>query len=223
MKIIDCKQGSGEWLYARLGKPTASEFDELLTGEWKARTGKGVETYLYRKLAERVLGFPLHDASSWAMEQGAIMEGEAIPFFEGVYDVEIQRVGFITTDDGRIGCSPDGLIGDDNGIEVKCPQPQTHLKYLLEGIVPPEYQAQVHGAMFVTGRPKWTFLSYSRQFPPFVIEVQKDDAIQNSLMKAISSFLHRFDEKYAIIRAMKNADNAEKQAAYDAKEKDESK
>lgn len=216
MKIIDCKQGSAEWLYARLGKPTASEFDELLSGEWKVRTGQGVETYLYRKLAEKVLGFPLHDASSWAMEQGAIMEGEAIPFFEGVYDLPITRVGFVTTNDGRIGCSPDGLIGEDNGIEIKCPQPQTHLRYLLEGGVPKEYLAQCHGAMFVTERPKWTFMSYSRQFPPLVVHVERDEAIQNTLMKALSNFLHRFDEKYALIRSMKDKDNAVKQAAYDA-------
>lgn len=216
VKIIDCKQGSPEWLRARIGRPTASEFDELLTGEWKVRTGQGVETYLYRKLAEKVLGFPLHDASSWAMEQGSIMENEAIPFYEGVYGQDIRRVGFCTTDDGRIGCSPDGLIGDHNGIEIKCPQPQTHLRYLLEGVVPKEYLAQVHGAMFVTGAPKWTFMSYSRQFPPLVLTVKKDNAIQDTLMKALSNFLHRFDEKYAQVKAMKADFNAQRQAEYEA-------
>lgn len=214
MKIIDCKQGTPEWLRARIGRPTASEFDELLTGEWKARTGQGVETYLYRKLTEKVLGFPLNDASSWAMEQGAILEGEAIPLFEGVYDVEVRRVGFVTTDDGRIGCSPDALLGDSNGLEVKCPLPQTHLRYLLEGVLPKDYQAQVHGAMFVTGRPRWTFMSYSRQFPPFILEVQRDDAIQAALAKALTSFLARFDAALAKIKAMKDAENAIKTAQY---------
>lgn len=217
MKIIDCKQGSAEWLHARIGRPTASEFDELITGEWKARTGKGVETYFYRKLAERAMGFPLHDASSWAMEQGSLLEHEAIPLYEGVFDTAIQRVGFVTTDDGRIGCSPDGLIGEDNGIEVKCPTPPVHLRYLMEQRLPPEYAAQVHGAMFVTGRPQWTFMSYSRQFPPLILTVKMDEDIQNTLMKCLSSFLHRFDEAYAKVKAMKNADNARRQAEYDAK------
>lgn len=223
MKIINCKQGSGEWLHARLGLPTASEFDELITGEWKARTGKGVETYFYRKLAERVLGFPLMDASAWAMEQGAILEGEAIPFFEGVYDTPIHRVGFITSDDGKVGCSPDGLIGKDSGIEIKCPQPQTHLRYLLEGIVPKEYEAQVHGSMFVTGRPEWKFMSYSRQFPPLILTVKRDEEIQAVLKKCTDSFNARMDVAFGKIKAMKDAENARRQKDYDAKEPDKSK
>lgn len=217
MKIIDCQQGSGQWLQARIGRPTASEFDELITGEWKVRTGRGVETYFYRKLAERVMGFPLQDANSWAMEQGSILEHEAIPLYEGVFDVPIQRVGFIVSDDGRIGCSPDGLIGTDSGIEIKCPQPQTHLRYLLEGRLPPEYAAQVYGAMYVTGRPQWTFMSYSRQFPPLILTVTQDDDIQDTLQKCLTNFLKRFDEAYAKVMAMKNADNARRQAEYDAR------
>ena len=222
MKILDVKQGSSEWLYARLGIPTASELDALITPLWKLRTGEGPETYLYQKLTERVLGFPQTDASSWAMEQGTILEGEAIPLYEGVFDVTVQRVGFITTDDGRFGCSPDGLIGDDNGIEVKCPQPKTHLKYLLEGGVPKDYLAQVHGAMYATGRPRWTFLSYSRQFPPLIVHVERDEAIQTAIAAALDKFKSAFDAKLTQIRAMKDADNAEKQAAYEAKGPDTS-
>lgn len=221
MKIINCKQGSGEWLHARLGIPTASEFDELVTGEWKPKTGKAVETYFYRKLAERVLGYPLMDASAWAMEQGSILEHEAIPFFEGVYDTPIQRVGFITTNDGAFGCSPDGLIDEDSGIEIKCPQPQTHLRYLLEGALPKEYEAQVHGAMFVTGRPEWKFMSYSRQFPPLILTVKRDEEIQSYIDKILARFLARFNLAYAKIKAMKDAENARRQKEYDARpEKD---
>lgn len=214
MKIYNMKQGSPEWIHARLGIPTASEFDELITGEWKARTGEGVDKYIYRKLAERILGFSLNNASGWALEQGSIMEHEAIPFYEGVHDVRVQRVGFITTDDGLVGCSPDGLVGDDGGLEVKCPQPETHLRYLLNGVVPKEYLAQVHGSMYVTGRPRWTFLSYSRQFPPLIVTVERDREIDLKIAAALYVFQTKFSTQLARIQEMKAAENAVKSAAY---------
>lgn len=215
MKTLNVKQGSSEWIQARLGLPTASEFEELVTPKWEVKAGLGPTSYLYRKLAEKIMGFAINDASSFAMEQGSIAEHEARPFYEFVYETPIQTVGFITTDDGRIGCSPDGLIGDDNGIEIKCPQPHTHLQYLLEGGVPKAYLAQVHGAMLVTGRPRWTFLSYSRQFPPLIVEVKRDEKIQAVLNEALEEFLERFDAKLAVIAAMKAKENARRQAEYD--------
>lgn len=214
MKLHAVKQGSPEWLALRLGIPTASEFDALISPEWKVRTGAMPNTYLYRKVAERALGFSLNDASSFAMEQGSILENEARPFFEFTYDMPVQTVGFATTDDGRVGCSPDGLIGEDGGLEIKCPSPQVHLRYLMEGKLPAEYAAQVHGSMFVTGRRWWKFLSYSRQFPALVVHVERDEAIQSALRAALDGFLVKFDAKLAQIRAMKDAENAHKTAAY---------
>lgn len=202
MKILDVKQGSTEWLMARCGLPTASEFDNLVTPEWKARTGQGVETYMMKKIAERVMGHPAQTGGSFAMEQGSIMESEAYPWFEFAHGKTVQRVGFITTDDGRIGCSPDGLLGDNNGLEIKCPEPHTHLKYLLGGVVPKEYLAQVHGAMFVTERPRWTFISYSRYFPALVVEVERDEAVQTVLRNALSGFLVSFDAGMTRIGSM---------------------
>ena len=214
MKIIDCKQGTDEWIRARAGIPTASEFDNLITPLWKTRTGEGPDTYLFRKLAERCMGIPLQSGGSWAMDQGTILETEALPWVMFTHDVEIKRVGFVTTDDGRIGCSPDGLIGEDGGIEAKCPQPDTHLKYLVHGVVPKDYLAQVHGSMFVTGRPWWFFLSYSRQFPPLLIKVQRDEAVMKAMKSALDEFLERFDTLYAKIKGDRDRENAEKTAAY---------
>lgn len=202
MKTHLMKQGSTEWLQARCGLPTASEFDSLVTPLWKSRTGEGPENYLLKKIAERVMGYPMESFFGGAMEQGSLLEDEAIPFYEGVFGVEIQRVGFCTTDDGRIGCSPDGLIGDDNGIEVKCPEPHTHVKYLLGGVVPKDYVAQVQGAMFVTGRPCWTFLSYSRFFPPLIVHVERDEEAQRALAYVLGDFLRKFETGVTRIQAM---------------------
>lgn len=214
MKVVNVKQGTDEWLRARIGIPTASDFDNLVTPNFQTKDGAARETYLYRKLTEKVMGFPLDNAGSWAMEQGTILETEAIPYYELVYDIPVQRVGFCTTDDGRIGCSPDGLIGDDDGLEVKCPLPQTHLRYLLEGGIPKDYMAQIHGAMFVTGRAKWTFLSYSRQFPALVVHVERDERIQGILRNTLEAFLLKFDSSLAKVKAMRDAENAAKTEAY---------
>jgi hypothetical protein len=214
MKTHDVKQGSGEWLALRAGIPTASELDALISPEWKVRTGESPQTYLYRKLTEKVLGFPLDSGfQSSAMETGTLMELEAIPYLGFTYGIEVQRVGFCTTDDGRCGCSPDGLIGTDGGLEVKCPNPETHLKYLLEGELPKHYRAQVHGCMYVTGRKWWTFMSYSRQFPPLIMRIERDEAIQAKIHEAFTAFLARFDEAKAKIDAMR----AEEFAAAESK------
>lgn len=217
MKIVKCKQGDSDWIQARLGIPTASEFDALVTPKWEQRTGQGPLTYLYNKIAERLLGFS-PDASSFHMEQGSILENEAIPWFAFTHDMNVERVGFCTTDDGRIGCSPDGLIGEDGGLEVKCPSPAMHLKYLMEGGVPAQYLAQVHGSMLVTGRRWWKFVSYSRQFPALVVHVDRDAEIQTTLKYALDTFLKRFDAKLGQIKAMRAAETAIKAAAYAASE-----
>jgi len=188
------EQGSLEWLLARAGIPTASEFDALVTPEFKVRTGQMPLSYLAAKVAEAWQGGPLPGFQSFATEQGSILEDEAIPWFELEHSCTVDRVGFITTDDGRIGCSPDGLLGEDGGIEIKCPEAHTHTKYLLAGELPKDYAAQVHGSMFVTGRPWWKFLSYRRHFPPLLLTIARDDEIQDNLAEALADFVADFQQ-----------------------------
>ena len=196
-------QGSEAWLLLRRGKPTASEFHNLVTPEFKIRTGQTPQSYIYAKAAEMFCGITQEDqANSWAMQQGTMLESEAIPYYELVHDVKVRRVGFVTTDNCRIGCSPDGLIGEDGGIEIKSPQPPKHVQNLMEGIVPKEYLPQIHGSMFVTGRPWWIFMSYSRKFPPLIVCVERDERIQAVLREALDGFLARFDETMAKIESM---------------------
>lgn len=195
MKIIDCIQGSDEWLDARLGIVTASELDALISPLWKARTGAGVDTYLAKKLAEKWRGMPLTAYRGGSLEQGSIREDEAVAWYELEHDVTIRRVGFITTDDGLMGCSPDGLL-DEGGIEIKCPEPHTHVGYLLGGELPSEYRAQVYGSMFVTGAKRWRFLSYCRGFPPLLLTVEMDPKVMAAISDAVAAFMVRFGEAW---------------------------
>jgi hypothetical protein len=201
MKIDPAQQGSLNWLLARCAVVTASELDAIVTPTFKPRTGDGLKTYLSKKVAERWTGKPLpgFDFSSYDMEIGTILEGEAIPYFEFETGLKVQRVGLCTNDEGTIGCSPDGLIGEDSGIEIKCPAIHTHVRYLLEGVLPPDYAAQVHGSMFVTGRSQWRFLSYCRGVPPLLLTIQRDEDIQTKIKDALDGFMQIYDDAYEML------------------------
>ncbi len=207
MKIHDCAQGTLEWTKLHFGIPTASGLDNLLTPEFELRKGELPKTYVYKKVAEKLQGRPLIDlsASSFMLEQGMIIEEEARPWYALEYDKKIKQVGFISTDDGRFGCSPDGLIlNDDCGLEIKSPAAHTHVKYLCMGVLPKEYVAQVYGSMFVTGFQKWMFVSYRRGFPALVLEIQWNEKYERAIREAIVSFHAEFD------RAMQRISNIRK-------------
>lgn len=214
MKIIDCRQHSTEWSQARLGVVTASEADALLTPLFKVSDGKGVETYLYKKLSEKVLGYALDSGGTFEMEQGNIVETIARPWFAFTYDVDVSTPGFCLTDDGRCGASPDGLLPDGTGLEIKSPQGPTHLKYYFRNELPPEHAVQVHFSMFVTGAKAWTFVSFHRSLPPLVIRVERDEKIQAQIALAVAAFNARFDALYAKLKGQRDAENAERTAAY---------
>lgn len=178
----------------RAGKVTASAFDRIVTPKFEIRTGEMPKTYLAELVAEKWQGGPLPSFSAFATEQGSILEvADAIPWLELEYNCTVQKVGFITDDQKIIGCSPDGLIGGNVGLEAKCPQAVHHVKYLLAGKVPDDYLPQIHFSMYVTGFEQWKFLAYNRQFPKLVLTVNRDDKIQSQIAEALDEFLPRLD------------------------------
>lgn len=192
---VDVQQNSLEWLVARAGLVTASEFDNIVTPKFESRKGQMPKTYMALKLAERWTGGPMPGAMTLDMESGKILEEVAVPWWNLEMGPTIERVGLCKTDDGRLGCSPDGLLGEDSGIEIKAPLIKTHISYLLAGIVPEDYLPQVHGAMLVTGRPRWVFMSFCRTFinAPLIVTVERDEEIQRKLSDALIDFLVKFE------------------------------
>jgi hypothetical protein len=192
MKIFDMPQLSPEWFEARKGIPTASSFDKILTPK-KGEASSSQEDYLCELVAERLALVPPADRPmNGAMRHGVDFEAEARRWFEFETDAEVRQVGFVTTDCGRFGCSPDGLLlGPDGefvaGLELKCPQGKTHVKYLLDGTLPTEYRCQVHGALIVTGLPLWHFVSYAPGLAPLHVEV-RPDAFTEKLRAALEVF-----------------------------------
>lgn len=189
MKIHDCIQGEAAWSVARAGKVTASEAGNILTPEFKARTGETPKTYLYRKIAERLRKGPVVAFSTYETEFGQMLEDEARQWFHFNHDFQMRQVGFCESDDGLCGCSPDALLDGEGGLELKCPQDTNHVRYLMEGVLPKDYAVQVHFSMYVTGRQWWYFVSYHRPpFPKFVLRVERDEAICAKIAEAVGSF-----------------------------------
>jgi hypothetical protein len=194
LKIYNVQQSSVDWQILRSGKVTASELDALVTPLGKIKTGDGPRTYLMQKLAEAWLGGPLPQLNIWDFDQGHILEEFARPAFALETGLEVSTVGFITTDDGRCGCSPDGLIGTDCGVEIKCPHVAKHLGYVLDGVTPKEYIIQVQASLFVTGFPRWYFYSFCRRMPSLIVEVKPNPEIQEAIGEAVGGFLIKLDE-----------------------------
>lgn len=168
--------------------------DALVSPLGKIRTGDGIDTYLKKKLAEVWTGGPLASLNVFDVEQGVILEEMARPAFTLDTGLEVEEVGFITTDDERVGCSPDGVIGGKFGLEIKCPKLETHIGYLLEGELPKDYLLQVQGSLYVSGFSKWYFYSFRRNMPPLILEVEPDPKIQSAIHQAVNEFLERLDE-----------------------------
>lgn len=193
MKILELEQRSPEWYQARKGMPTASSFDRIITSEGKP--SKQRQKYLYELAGERLGGIVDESYQSFAMLQGIEKEAEARALYELLND-PVQQAGFCTSDCGSYGCSPDGLIGEDGGLEIKCPLIYTHVEYLLKckDEMPIDYFQQVQGSLFVTGRKWWDFVSYFPGLPPLILREEPNDVFQRLLKRELESFCQELEE-----------------------------
>lgn len=186
MKILDVVQGTPEWNAARCGIPTSSSFDKLIT--IKGVPSKQKEKYLYTVAGEKVSGIKVETYQSFAMQQGVIKEEEARNYYKMLYDTEVQKVGFCLSDDGSYGCSPDGLVGKDGGLEIKCPEIHTHVGYMIKGNLLDDYFQQAQGSLFVTGRKWWDIMSYFAGLRPVIIRVLPDKEFHRALEIELTNF-----------------------------------
>lgn len=176
MIVHDCAQYSAEWWAVRRGVPSGSNAHRIITPA-KGELSKQAEDYACDLIAEKYDAYygQQDEYVTAAMKNGTIMEPESRRFYEFARDCSVQQVGFVTTDDGRFGCSPDSLIGDDGGLELKNPTTSTHVRYLIDGGLPSQYKPQCHWFLIVTGRAWIDFLSYSPGLPHLLVRVEPDD------------------------------------------------
>lgn len=197
MKFYDVSQGSEAWYRLRLGRPTASNFHRIVTA--KGEPSKQAMAYLYRLTAERLLNETLDDELGFVsyVRDGREREPQAVALFNFMNEVELQPGGFITTNDGRIGASPDRTLkGMKEGVEIKCPAPQTQIKYLLDG-PGDDYRAQVQGHLLVADMFQAVhFYTYHPQMPPYHKVTVPDRHYQVALRGALNAFCDALEVMY---------------------------
>ena len=199
------EQGSAAWHRLRLGCLTASRCRTLVTATGKVSKGAGVQTLVNELVAERLIGEPVTDASGPWMERGTTLEAEARAWYAFEKGVDVAEVGFITRDDGRVGCSPDGLVGEDGGLELKVPSAKVMVGYALDhATLAAAYRHQVQMSLMVTGRSWWDLAAYSpsRRIPSVAIRVEPDADYLSALRDAIAGVLTRVDDALSTIGAL---------------------
>lgn len=207
MKVFAFEQGTDEWRMARAGIATASCFADILA---KSRT-KGEEATARRNLRiklvlERFTGRTPDSFASFATRQGSEREPKAREAYEIATGDIVRTVGFVRHDDIEAGASPDGLIGDDGGLEIKAPEPSAHLEALRARRVPRQYIAQVQGNLWICERRWWRFASFNPDFPSgrqlVIVDVLRDEPYIAGLAVAVSLFMDEVRAEMAELLAM---------------------
>lgn len=186
LQIVECEQNSPQWFACRMGLPTASEFKTIIGIKKDAREKVTRQTYMMKLAGEILTGEPMASYSNPDMERGKIMEDEARDLYAFQNNVEPRRVGFIRN--GNAGCSPDSLIGEDGGVEIKSALAHIQIDRLLKNELPPEHRAQVQGNLWIAERAWWDFVSYCPKLPLLVIRVRRDDEYIKMLSTAADEF-----------------------------------
>ena len=194
MKFYNVEQGSAHWYALRLGIPTASNFHKINTPA-KGEISTQAKPYMYRQIAERLLRESQEDQLGYVqwVERGKGQEGNAAAMFEFTHEQALRPGGFCTTDDGRLGCSPDRLVGKNESVEIKTPAPWTQIGYLLDG-PPTEYRPQVQGQLMVGEFDAVHFYSYHPQMPPFERVTLPERGYQSLLKGTLNWFCDELDK-----------------------------
>lgn len=208
--MTEHEQGTVAWLQARAGHCTASRFADVLA---KVRAGEAAtrRDYRWQLVTERITGQPCRQYESAAMRRGKELEPHARMAYEAETGNLVDEVGFILHPVVTwAGCSPDGLIGDDGGVEIKCPDnPVIHVQ-TLSGGMPTEHLPQVQGCMWITGRSWWDFASYHPDMPDermrlYVERITRDEAYMTALNDEVHAFLAEVDKQHKGILLMRAA------------------
>lgn len=193
------EQGSAEWLAARAGMITASRIADVMA---KTKTGESASRANYRAqlVAERLTGRPQESFTNSAMQWGTEQEPMARTAYEIAHSVMVDQVGLILHPEiKRAGASPDGLIGDDGLIEIKCPNTATHIEYATAGKPPTKYLLQMLWQMECTGRQWCDFVSYDPRMPYdmqlFVTRIQRDESKISEIRAEVQKLNSEIDEQ----------------------------
>lgn len=201
-------QGSDEWFVARMGKVTASRVADILA---KTKSGYSAsrDNYLAQLVCERLTNEKTEGFINSAMQRGTDIEPLARAAYESIKDVLVDEVGFVPHPSIIMaGASPDGLVGDDGLLEIKCPNTATHIETLLSQTVPGRYNTQMQFQMACTERSWCDFVSFDNRLPEelqlFVKRIPRDNMYIRLMEDEIVKFLNELDIKIAQLMEIKN-------------------
>lgn len=203
-------QGSEEWHAARCGLLTASEMDRILTPTLKTANNDKSRAHLWELLAQRITGYVEPQYVGDDMLRGWDDEGRARDLYAERY-APVEQVGFVTNDRWgfTLGCSPDGLVGDDGLIECKSRRQKYQIQTLIENAqfdtVPDDYALQIQTALLVSERKWCDFISYSGGLPMVTIRVLPNEEMQSAIISAATAFEQKLAEKLAIYRTLEKS------------------
>jgi putative phage-type endonuclease len=202
------EQGTEEWFTIRIGKVTASRVADVIA---KTKTGYSAtrDNYMAQLVCERLTGQKGDSFSNAAMQHGTDTEPLARAAYEALQDVLVDEVGFVPHPSIEMaGASPDGLVGEDGLLEIKCPNTATHIETLLSQSVPGKYNTQMQFQMACTGRQWCDFVSFDNRLPEelqlFVKRVPRDTVFIRLIEAEIIQFLAELDDKINKLMKVKN-------------------
>lgn len=203
MKIHTCAQLSEEWWALHRNRVTGSSMNKILTPA-KRQPSAQQKGLICAMIGQTLSPYPMGDGDGYvskAMQEGMRREPEARAWYALEMGVDVTRVGFLESDCGRFGVSPDAIMPTlQGGLELKNPTPEVHAEYLIDGVLPLEYMGQCHGSLIVTGYDWWDFVSYCHGFEPFRIRVVPDDYTA-ALKAELERFWVRYLEALAKVRS----------------------
>jgi putative phage-type endonuclease len=201
-------QGSEEWFTIRIGKVTASRVADVIA---KTKTGYSAsrDNYMAQLVCERLTGQKGESFTNAAMQHGTDTEPLARAAYEAFKDVLVDEVGFVPHPTIKMaGASPDGMVGEDGLLEIKCPNTATHIETLLSQSVPGKYNTQMQFQMACTGRKWCDFVSFDNRLPEelqlFVMRVPRDEVFIRLIEAEIVQFIAELDDKINKLMKVKN-------------------
>lgn len=190
--ITDIEQGSEEWHELRYGWVTASKFKDVMASGRGGAESKTRKAYMLQLAAECLSDMRVETYTNEYMEWGTQAEPQARSMYEFESGNRVDQVAFIRHGTLKVGCSPDGLIGDGGMIEIKCPKSTTQIETFLSGDMPSQHKPQVQGQLWVSGREWCDFLSFDPRINGkagyFLKRVHRDDDYIKKIEQKVCEF-----------------------------------